>query len=126
VGEKERDVHGEYLHFLRAQIKNSLGKLSKKLLNKIIIAYEPIWAIGKSDEEAMKPSDIHETSLFIRKVLADIYHQKKVVSTPILYGGSVSYKNAAEIISGGQVQGLLVGHESLNPKKFGELLKAVD
>jgi len=126
VGEKERDTHGEYLHFLRAQIKNSLGKLPKKLLNKIIIAYEPVWAIGKGDEEAMKPADIHETTLFIKKVLADIYDQKVAVSVPILYGGSVSYNNAKDIITDGEVQGLLVGRESLNPKKFGELLKVVD
>jgi triosephosphate isomerase len=125
VGEKERDAHGEYLHFLRAQIKNSLGQLTKNLLSKIIIAYEPIWAIGKSDSEAMKPEDIHETSLFIKKVLADIYKQKKVISIPILYGGSVSHNNAKDIISRGEVQGLLVGRESLNPKKFNELLKVI-
>lgn len=125
IGEKVRDTHGEYLHFLRAQIKNSLEKISKRLLTKIIIAYEPVWAIGKSDEEAMKPGDIHETSLFIRKVLADIYDQKQAVSIPILYGGSVSHNNAKDIITDGEVQGLLVGRESLNPKKFGELLKSL-
>lgn len=126
IGEKERDSHGEYLHFLRNQIINSLGKLQKKYLAKLVIAYEPVWAIGKSDEEAMKPADIHETSLFIKKVLAEIYDQKTAVVIPILYGGSVSYKNAKEIVVHGQVQGLLVGHESLNPKKFGELLKEVE
>lgn len=126
IGEKIRDEHGEYLHFLREQIKNSLGKLQKRYLSKLIIAYEPVWAIGKSADQAMKPTDIHETSLFVRKVLAEIYGQETAVSVPILYGGSVSYKNAVEIIKIGQVQGLLVGRESLDPKKFGELLKDVD
>ena len=125
VGEKVRDDHGEYLHFLRNQIINSLGKLPKKYLAKLVIAYEPVWAIGKSENEAMKPVDIHETSIFIKKVLMEIYKDKKVLEIPILYGGSVSQNNAKEIITLGEVQGLLVGRESLNPKKFGELLKNV-
>ena len=126
VGEKERDAHGEYLHFIRRQIINSLGKLPKKSLAKLIIAYEPVWAIGKSEEEAMKPSDIHEISLFIKKVLADIYDKKTAIVTKILYGGAVGAKNAKEIIVLGEVQGLLVGHESLRADKFSELLKNVD
>ncbi len=126
IGEKERDIHGEYLHFLRKQIIESLGKLPKRFLEKLVIAYEPIWAIGKSEEGAMKPADIHETSIFIKKVLAEIYEKKAAVSVPILYGGAVSYKNAKDIIVQGEVQGLLVGHESLNVKRFGELLKNVD
>jgi triosephosphate isomerase len=124
VGEKNRDDHGEYLHFLRAEIINSLGKLAKKYLAKLVIAYEPVWAIGK--EEAMTPGDIHETSLFIKKVLAEVYDHKLAVTIPILYGGSVNYNNARDIISLGEVAGLLIGRESLNPKKFGELLKNVD
>ena len=126
IGEKERDTHGEYLHFLRNQLINSLGKLQKRYLVKLTIAYEPVWAIGKSEDEAMKPADIHETALFIKKVLADIYGQPSAVSIPILYGGSVSHNNAKDIIVAGQVQGLLVGRESLNPKKFGELLLEVE
>jgi triosephosphate isomerase len=126
VGEKSRDDHGEYLHFLRNQIINSLDKLPKRLLTKIIIAYEPIWAIGKSDEEAMKPTNIHEASLFVKKILAEIYDPKVAILIPILYGGSVNYKNAKEIITLGEVQGLLVGHESLKLERFSELLTNVD
>jgi triosephosphate isomerase len=126
IGEKERDAHGEYLHFLRKQIVSSLGKLQKKFLGKLIVAYEPVWAIGKNEEEAMKPADIHETILFIKKVLAETYGQKTIISIPILYGGAVGYKNAGGIIHLGGVQGLLVGHGSLKVEKFFELLKNVD
>jgi len=126
VGEKVRDDHGEYLHFLRNQIVKSIGKLQKRYLAKLIIAYEPIWAIGKAENEAMKPTDVHESSLFIKKVLADMYNSKTVVPVTILYGGSVNHNNAKDILSLGEVQGLLVGRESLNPKKFGELLKNVE
>ena len=126
IGEKERDIHGEYLHFLRKQIINSLGKLPKRFLAKLIVAYEPIWAIGKSEEEAMKPADLHEMTIFIKKILVELYGQAVGMTVPVLYGGSVNHNNAKDILVHGQVQGLLVGRESLNPKKFGELLKEVD
>ena len=126
IGEKERDIHGEYLHFLRKQIINSLGKLPKRFLAKLIVAYEPIWAIGKSEEEAMKPTDLHEMTIFIKKILVELYGQAVGMTVPVLYGGSVNHNNAKDILVHGQVQGLLIGRESLNPKKFGELLKEVD
>jgi triosephosphate isomerase len=126
VGEKTRDEHGEYLHFLRSQIINSIGKLQKRYLAKLVIAYEPVWAIGKGEAEAMKPEDIHIMTIFIKKVLGEIYKSPKILEIPILYGGSVSHNNAKEIVTLGEVQGLLIGRESLNPKKFGELLKNVD
>lgn len=126
VGEKERDDKGEYLHFLRNQITSSLVSLPKRYLAKLVIAYEPVWAIGKSEDQAMKPGDIHETSLYIRKILSEIYDQKSALSVPVLYGGSVNHNNAKDMITLGEVQGLLVGRESLAPKKFEELLKNVD
>jgi len=126
IGEGFRDDHGEYLMFLRNQIVNSLKKVQKKYLKKLIIAYEPVWAIGKSEAEAMKPADLHETSIFIKKILAEIYGQELGIQVTILYGGSVSPDNAKDLISLGEVQGLLVGHISLNSKKFGELLKNID
>ncbi len=124
VGEKERDLQGNYLLSLRTQIINSLGKLPKKLINRLVIAYEPVWAIGQT--EALGAVDVHESSLFVRKVLAEIYDSKTAMTIPILYGGSVNHDNAKEMITFGEVQGLLVGRESLKPKNFGNLLKEVD
>ncbi len=124
IGEKERDAGGNYLHFIKDQIKNSLNKVSKKYINKLVIAYEPLWAIGA--KEAMNTSDIHEMTLFIKKVLSDIYGHSEALSTKILYGGSVNFRNATDIIVSGQVNGLLVGRESINSAGFVELLKAVD
>lgn len=124
VGEKERDEQGSHLDILKTQIKNSLNKVQKKYIGKLIVAYEPIWAIGA--KEAMSPAIIHEMSLFIKKVLADMYGHNEAVSTPILYGGSVNFRNAGDIISQGEVDGLLVGRESVNSTGFVELLKAVD
>ncbi len=126
VGEKSRDGQGEYLHFLRTQIIQSLGKLPKRFLEKLVIAYEPVWAIGQSEAAAMQPTDIHETSLFIKKILTELYELKAALLVPILYGGSVGADNAKATVTAGEVQGLLVGRESLQPKKFGDLLKNVD
>jgi triosephosphate isomerase len=124
VGEKERDAHGAYLDILKQQIRNSLAKIPKRLMNQILVAYEPVWAIG--GKEAMEPANIEEMAIFIKKVLADMSDPSSAISTPILYGGSVNFRNAPDIISRGKVDGLLVGHESVNTPGFIELLKVVD
>lgn len=124
VGEKVRDESGAHLDFLKDQIKNSLNKVNKKYISKLVVAYEPIWAIGA--KEAMAPALVYEMTLFIKKVLSDMYGQAEAVSTPILYGGSVNFRNAGEIFTIGKVDGLLVGRESINPPGFTELLKTID
>ena len=126
IGEKVRDEQGDYLAFLKNEIRNSLNKVQKRFLRNLIIAYEPIWAIGKKDAEAMLPADIHETVIYIKKVLSEIYGQESALAVPILYGGSVGGKNAGEIIKDGGVNGLLVGHQSLKPENFNEILRSVE
>ncbi len=125
VGEKARDPHGDYLMDLREQVIGSLQKVPKRLLAKLIVAYEPIWAIGKGEDSALKPVDLHETSIFIKKALTEMYGRELAMSVPILYGGAVNYKNAKELVTSGEVQGLLVGHESLNEKRFASLLESI-
>lgn len=126
VGEKTRDDHGEYLQFLSSEIRDSLNKVQKRFLRDLIIAYEPIWAIGKKDSEAMQPSDIHEMTIFIKKILSEIYGQESALAVPIVYGGSVGGKNAGDIIKEGGVDGLLVGHQSLKTEVFNEILKLTE
>jgi triosephosphate isomerase len=72
IGEKERDKEGNHLAFIKNQIKESLSGLQKKYLVGITIAYEPVWAIGRSYKEAMTPTDIHETVLFLKKVISEL------------------------------------------------------
>lgn len=126
IGEKERDKDGAYLEFLKNQIKECLIGLPKKDLVGVNIAYEPIWSIGKSYKEAMNPTDIHETVLFIKKVLSDTFGQDIAAGAKVLYGGSVEAENAADIARLGNVSGFLVGHASLKPDQFSQILKAVD
>jgi len=124
VGENVRDTQGDYLGFLREQIKGSFAKVQKKMLSALVVAYEPVWAIGAA--EAMTANDVHETTIFIKKTLSDMFGQDEALKIPILYGGAVNFRNAQDIIVGGEVDGLLVGRESVNPPGFAELLKAVD
>lgn len=124
VGENTRDPQGDYLEFLKNQIKNSLIKVQKKDVADLIIAYEPVWAIGAT--EAMTPRDIHETSIYIKKIIADMFNAEEAFKVPILYGGAVNFRNARDIITLGEVDGLLIGRESLNPPGFIEILKTID
>ncbi len=123
VGEQVRDGQGHYLDAIRDQLKASLAHVEAKSLARLIIAYEPVWAIGKTDKDAMKPSDIHETKIFIRKVLADTYGPE-VPKVPVLYGGSVSPAIASSIMELGEADGLLVGGKSLIPEEFSAIIRS--
>ncbi len=124
VGEAARDSGGLYLEDLKNQIKNSFADIPKKYAGDIVIAYEPIWAIGA--QEAMLTDQIYETSLFIKKVFSDVYGVQNGLRVKVLYGGSVTFRNAMDIVTVGKIDGLLVGRESVNASGFIELLKAVD
>ena len=73
VGESMRDEKGEYLHFLKEELGQSLAGIPKNALSKVIIAYEPIWAVGKDAERQATPEECRETSVFIRKVIYDLF-----------------------------------------------------
>lgn len=124
IGEPERDADGEYLRFLEEEIRGSLSGIQKNKVNKIVIAYEPVWTIGKGSA-AMSGNDLHQMTIFIKKILNQIYDKKVAMQIPILYGGSVDDENVSEIINGGQVDGLLIGRASLNPHVFADILKAI-
>lgn len=125
VGERDRDPDGVYLKFITEQIKEALHGVQKKELKKIVIAYEPIWAIGKNAIHPALPDDALEVSILIKRTLSDLYGKDSSI-IPILYGGSVDSKNAWEFLLKSQVDGLLVGRASLDPKIFGEILKSAN
>ncbi|MFC1801940.1 triose-phosphate isomerase [Patescibacteria group bacterium] len=126
IGEKERDEDGNYLDFLKNEIEASLSLVSKNGLSNLIIAYEPIWAVGNKSYETATPNDIHEITIFIKKVLSDIYGRKDAVSVKVVYGGSANYENVYEIMVGGNVDGILVGRESLNAESFNKIISVVN
>lgn len=126
VGERERDDEGEYIHFIQDEVKRSLAGFSKKDISRIIIAYEPLWAVGPHAERADTPDGLFEMTILIRKTLADLLGRKNALTVRILYGGSVNEENAGAFLARGHADGLLVGRASLYPDVFGKILKVAD
>lgn len=123
VGELERTPEGAHFNRIEEQLSSAL-RGSAHAAAKLVVAYEPVWAIGKSAADAMKPAELEETVIFIRKTLADILGREGGLKVPILYGGSVEPENAHALISESGVNGLLVGRASVSAEAFLEILKA--
>lgn len=125
VGESSRDADAKYLQFLRGQITSALALLSAKERQQVIIAYEPIWAIGKTAAEAISPTDLAEMILYIRKILSELIPGKLSVRTRILYGGSAEPVNARTLAGGSRADGFLVGHASVEVGTYTALVKSL-
>lgn len=125
VGEKERDMDGAYLKDVAAQVRAGLRGAQKKDLQHVVVAYEPLWAIGKNAQRAATAEDALEVSISIKKVLADMFGTE-AEKVKILYGGSVDAKNAADFLKRSRVDGLLVGRASLDVNIFSAILKGAD
>ncbi len=124
IGESERDPSGAYLSTIVDQLRSALHEFKKDSTPKLVVAYEPVWAIGKSAADAMKGPDLREMSIFIKKTLAEHFERKAAMRIPILYGGSVEPSNARMLLEEGDVGGFLVGHASADVESFVEILKA--
>ncbi len=121
VGEKGR-LDSEKSHAeVREQIM-ILESLSKKDITNIIIAYEPLWAIGA--KVSATPEDALEMRIYIQKVISDLFDEKTMTSVNILYGGSVTAKNAKDFVEIASMNGILVGRASLDPKSFLGILES--
>jgi triosephosphate isomerase len=125
VGEKERDSSHSYLDFIKDQLEGCLNGVSKKDISKIIIAYEPVWAIGKGATRVASGEEFQEISIFIRKILSDQFENKSVSKLRIIYGGSVTAKSIEEFLAQG-ADGFLVGRASLDLKKFNKIVDNVN
>jgi triosephosphate isomerase len=114
---------GTQNEFVRVQLEESLFHLSAEDIQKIVIAYEPIWAIGTGKTAtAEQAQQMHES---IRSVLAGKWGQEVANAITILYGGSVKGGNAAELFGNADVDGGLVGGASLNAAEFGQIIKGL-
>jgi len=124
VGERSRSTSsGDHFSFIAQQIRSALKKRTPKDLKRIIIAYEPIWAIGKRAQDAMTSHEVHEMSLFIRKHIARLFDRKTARNIKLLYGGSAERGNAEALLKDTGMQGFLVGHASLDAEHFADICK---
>ncbi len=112
-------------HFkvVESQIKNALFHLDAKAWKNLILAYEPVWAIGTG--ETASPEQAQEMHAFIRDLIAKKYDTETANEVSILYGGSVKPNNAVEIFSKEDVDGGLIGGASLKVEDFVALIKAI-
>ena len=125
IGEKDRDESGVYMQIVSNQLNEAFKNIPKLSLQNIVIAYEPVWAIGKNATREATQAETLEMSIFIKRYLSDFFG-KNSIEIPILYGGSVNTKNAEVFLREGGVGGLLIGRDSLDPKKFIEILKIAE
>lgn len=124
VGEtREEKERGEMTNALRKQIGLGLRGVGRKAAKRIIIAYEPVWAIGTGNNCSLDHAA--SAGLFIRKLLAGRYSRLAANSIPILYGGSVNSQNAASYVKEAGLQGLLVGGASLDHRELTKVIKSV-
>jgi len=106
-----------------SQLKNTLFHLKAEDFKNIILAYEPVWAIGTG--ETASPEQAQEMHAFVRNVLAKKFGKETADSLSILYGGSVKASNAEEIFSKEDVDGGLIGGASLIAEDFVAIIKAI-
>lgn len=118
IGEKDRHEGGEHWQVISHELRASLEGITRSQASKCIIAYEPIWAVGKKAKGVMDPEAINESAIFIKKILAEMFGSKVGAKMRVIYGGSVNSKNAADIASASAISGCLVGRESLNASHF--------
>ena len=111
---------GQHIEQTLAQLTEALKGLSAEELSELIVAYEPVWAIGTG--KVAGPEDAQEMSAAIRAKLAELYSQEFADSIRILYGGSVKAKNVASILQGPDVDGALVGGASLEAEEFANIV----
>jgi len=121
VGESlEQREQGTAENVVSGQLNGGLGSLTATDLDRIIIAYEPVWAIGTG--RTATPEQAQEMHAFIRRVFADRYSKEAADAMRILYGGSVKPDNIAGLMSQKDIDGALVGGASLKAESFAQIV----
>ncbi len=123
IGEvlEEREAE-KHFDVVKSQIEASLFELSTEDFSKIVLAYEPVWAIGTG--KTASPAQAQEMHAFIRETLVGKYGKEIADNTSILYGGSANAGNAKELFSNPDVDGGLIGGASLGVDKFMPIIEA--
>lgn len=123
-GENDEEfTNGARFNVIESQLKTVFESFSNDEIDHLILAYEPVWAIGTGKTASLDQAvEVHG---FVRELLRMKYGIDLANSIRILYGGSVKPANAKELLSGANIDGLLIGGASLNAKDFSEILQSV-
>ena len=122
VGETAQErALGETRDVLADQLTSGLANVTAEELDRVVIAYEPIWAIGTGDNA--KPVDVKKATQMIRRHVAHLYGKKAAEEVRILYGGSITVDSAADYLAISGLDGLLVGAASLDIHQFTEIIE---
>ena len=116
---EQRDS-GVLFDFVKTQLVEGLAGISAEDMKKVVIAYEPIWAIGTG--RTASPEQAEEMCAFIRQTLIDMYDEETADEVIIQYGGSVKPANATEIMNQDEIDGALVGGASLKAEDFMKII----
>ncbi len=118
----EEREEGQMFDVIREQITVGLNGLSPSDMKNVIVAYEPVWAIGTG--VTASPEQAQEMHKFIRDLLAELFNQQVADETSLLYGGSCKPSNAAELFANPDVDGGLIGGASLKAEDFIQIVNA--
>jgi len=122
VGETlEQRESGVTKRIVEEQLKRGLSGVAAEEMKRLVIAYEPVWAIGSG--KTATPRDADEVHAFIRKIVSELYSPSCAQELIIQYGGSVKAENAAELMRMNNIDGLLVGGASLSADSFSRIVK---
>lgn len=119
----EERENGKHMSVVERQIKEGLAGMHARDAQNIVVAYEPVWAIGTGKNAT--PEQAQEMHAFIRNLLEKLYDSPTANSVRILYGGSVKGTNSAQLLSQKDIDGALIGGASLNGEEFAEIVKGV-
>ncbi len=119
---KHERENGSFFEVMERQITTALSHLSPAQASGLVLAYEPVWAIGTG--LTATPEQAQEVHAFSRDLLSKMFGAEVANSIPILYGGSVKPSNAASIFSQADIDGGLIGGAALNPRDFIDIAKA--
>ncbi|NYG57762.1 triosephosphate isomerase [Nocardioides daedukensis] len=115
---------GEHVAFTLAQLDGSLAGLSAEQVSGLVVAYEPVWAIGTG--EVATPDDAQEVCAAIRARVSEVHGEETGAALRVLYGGSVKAANVAGIMAKDDIDGALVGGASLQADEFGGVCRFYD
>ncbi len=125
VGETKAEKDSDRtLAVITRQVKEALVNMGKTKANQLVIAYEPVWSVGT--DVLPTSNEVMGAKLLIRKILHELFGKKYAEEVAILYGGSVNSKSVKQVCVDSEVDGALIGRESLQPHDFVKIIEIID